>query len=39
VLPMPTTPRMNLAGLTNMTAVMAAIANKPSHVGAAYRIR
>ena len=29
--------RMNLKGLTAMTYVMAVCANKPLHVGAAYR--
>jgi hypothetical protein len=31
-----TTERMNLRGMTAMTNVMAAIANKPLHVGGAY---
>lgn len=31
------TERMNLAGMTKMTTIMAAIANKPMHVGGGYR--
>lgn len=32
------TERMNLRGMTAMTSIMAAIANKPMHVGGAYRL-
>ena len=32
------TPRMNLAGFREMTAILAYCANKPLHFSAAYRI-
>lgn len=35
--PLPEVETMNLKGLTSVTFVMATLANKPLHVGAAYR--
>ena len=35
--PLPETEKMNLKGLTSVTFVMATLANKPLHIGGAYR--
>lgn len=34
----PETEKINLAGLTNITTLMSHIANKPTHIGGAYRM-
>ena len=34
----PDIPRSNLRGFSNMTAIMAFCANKPTHTGGAYKL-
>lgn len=35
----PTTPPSTLAGFSQMTTILAFVANKPTHMGGAYRVK